>query len=79
MLFSAQPENSMKINVGSTDRWLRIALGTLLIVAAAAGWIGAWGWIGILPLATGLIRVCPAYSVAGFSTCGSAAQGGKAP
>jgi hypothetical protein len=49
-------------NVGGLDRVLRVAVGLLLIIAALAGWIGAWGWIGVLPLATGLLRTCPADS-----------------
>ncbi|WP_037300941.1 YgaP family membrane protein [Rubritepida flocculans] len=56
-------------NVGGLDRVLRIAVGLLLIVAALAGWIGVWGWIGVLPLATGLLRTCPAYSLLGVNTC----------
>jgi hypothetical protein len=56
-------------NVGGLDRVLRVAVGLLLIIAALAGWIGAWGWIGVLPLATGLLRTCPAYSLLGVNTC----------
>ncbi|MCX8132480.1 MAG: DUF2892 domain-containing protein [Roseococcus sp.] len=56
-------------NVGGLDRVLRVAVGGLLILATLAGWIGAWGWIGVLPLATGLLRTCPAYSLFGVSTC----------
>jgi len=56
-------------NVGTVDRSLRIVLGAALIVASALGYIGAWGWLGIIPLATGLFRVCPAYLPFGLSTC----------
>jgi hypothetical protein len=56
-------------NVGSTDRMARIGIGALLIVLALLGVIGAWGWIGIVPLATGFIRFCPAYTVLGMNTC----------
>jgi hypothetical protein len=59
----------MKINVGSTDRLLRIVVGLALISAAALGKIGVWGYIGVLPLLTGLLRVCPAYSLTGLNTC----------
>jgi hypothetical protein len=59
----------MKANVGSLDRGLRIVVGVALIVAAWVGVIGAWGWIGIVPLATGVLRVCPAYLPFGISTC----------
>lgn len=56
-------------NVGGIDRVLRVTVGVLLIVATATGTIGAWGWIGVLPLATGLFRFCPAYRLIGVNTC----------
>lgn len=59
----------MKSNVGGIDRILRIAAGVALIGATLAGAIGPWGWLGVVPLATGLINFCPLYSVLGFSTC----------
>ncbi|WP_374289464.1 YgaP family membrane protein [Pseudomonas fluvialis] len=62
----------MKANVGTLDRALRIAAGLLLLGLTLAGFIGVWGWIGLLPLATGLFRFCPAYPLLGISTCGRA-------
>lgn len=59
----------MTSNVGGIDRILRIALGAGLAGAAATGIVGVWGWLGIVPLATGLIGWCPAYPLLGFSTC----------
>lgn len=59
----------MKANVGKTDRTLRIVAGTALLLLAATGTIGLWGWIGIVPLATGLFRFCPAYTLLGMSSC----------
>lgn len=59
----------MKINVGGIDRILRIVIGLVLIVLAATGTVGWWGWLGVIPLATGLLRVCPAYSILGMNTC----------
>lgn len=59
----------MKVNVGSMDRALRIAAGVVLIGLAATDTIGLWGYIGILPLATGLFRFCPAYRLIGMNTC----------
>jgi hypothetical protein len=56
-------------NVGSADRLLRIALGLVLIALVFVGPKSAWGWIGIIPLATGLLRTCPAYSILGVNTC----------
>jgi len=58
----------MQCNVGSTDRVLRITVGSLLIVLSLSGVIGAWGWIGLMPLATGIFRFCPAYPLLGMNT-----------
>lgn len=59
----------MNTNVGGIDRVLRITVGLALIGATLYGAIGPWGWIGLLPLATGLVRICPAYLPFGLSTC----------
>ena len=59
----------MKNNVGGIDRVLRIAGGLVLIALAATGTVGPWGWIGVVPLATGLSGWCPAYLPFGLSTC----------
>ena len=59
----------MQANVGGIDRILRIVVGIALIVATVAGLIGAWGWIGVVPLVTGLFRFCPAYGLFGFNSC----------
>lgn len=59
----------MKTNVGGIDKIARIVVGALLILLALTGVIGAWGWIGVLPLATGLLNTCPAYSLLGINTC----------
>ena len=59
----------MTANVGTTDRVVRIVAGVALIGLAVAGTIGAWGYIGIVPLATGLFRWCPAYRLFGIDTC----------
>ncbi len=59
----------MKTNVGNVDRTLRIVAGIALIALAATGTIGAWGYIGVVPLLTGLLRSCPAYSIFGIDTC----------
>lgn len=63
----------MKANVGFVDRVIRILVGLALILMAFAGVIGAWGYIGIVPLATGLIKFCPAYTLLGINTQGQAA------
>ncbi|NCS65029.1 MAG: DUF2892 domain-containing protein [Hydrogenophilales bacterium CG03_land_8_20_14_0_80_62_28] len=59
----------MKLNVGGIDRILRIVLGAALIAWAALLGGPAWAWIGIVPLATGLIKFCPLYSILGMNTC----------
>lgn len=59
----------MKLNVGGLDRVLRIVAGAALIGLTVAGTIGAWGWIGVVPLATGLIGFCPIYPLLGLNTC----------
>ena len=58
-----------KTNVGGIDRVLRIVVGLVLIVLAAMGTIGVWGYIGVVPLLTGLVRTCPAYGLLGVNTC----------
>lgn len=59
----------MKSNVGGIDRALRIVGGLVLIALALTGTIGAWGWIGAVPLFTGLAGFCPVYPLLGVSTC----------
>ena len=59
----------MTRNVGTIDRAIRIVIGIALIAAAATGTIGLWGYVGIVPLATGLIGWCPPYAIFGINTC----------
>lgn len=59
----------MKANVGSIDRILRVLVGLALIGLTLTGTIGLWGWLGVVPLATGLIGWCPPYALLGISTC----------
>ncbi len=59
----------MTPNVGTIDRFIRIVAGIALIALAALGKIGPWGYIGIVPLATGIFRFCPAYRLMGMTTC----------
>ncbi len=60
----------MQANVGTLDRIARIVVGLALIGLTLAGVIGVWGWIGVVPLATGIFRFCPAYPLLGINTCG---------
>lgn len=59
----------MKHNVGTIDRILRIVAGIVLILLAATGTVGWWGWLGVIPLLTGIVRTCPAYTLLGVKTC----------
>lgn len=59
----------MKLNVGGVDRGVRIVAGLALIGLAATNTVGWWGWLGIVPLATGAIGWCPPYAIFGINTC----------
>ena len=59
----------MKLNVGGLDRVLRIVAGVTLVGLAATGTVGAWGWIGVVPLLTGAVGFCPVYPLLGMNTC----------
>lgn len=64
----------MKANVGGIDRIMRIVVGLVLMGLAYQGAIGAWGWIGIVPLATGIFSFCPVYGILGIKTCKTDSQ-----
>jgi len=59
----------MNANVGGIDKILRIVVGIVLVSLAALGIVGIWGWIGVVPLLTGLFGRCPLYPLLGISTC----------
>lgn len=56
-------------NVGTLDRALRVGAGVVLLGLSIMGMIGPWGFLGIVPLITGLVGNCPVYSVFGLKTC----------
>ena len=58
----------MKSNVGGIDKIIRILAGVALIAWALMGG-PVWAWIGVVPLATGLLGWCPAYTLLGMNTC----------
>lgn len=60
----------MKLNVGGIDRILRIVVGAALVGATVIGMLPVWGWIGVIPLATGLVGFCPLYPLVGVNTRG---------
>jgi len=58
----------MKKNAGSIDRGIRIVAGTG-IIAAGVYYQNYWGAVGLIPLITGMIGWCPAYTLFGLSSC----------
>lgn len=56
-------------NVGGIDRTMRIVVGLVLIALVFVGPKTPWGWIGLVPLLTGLLRTCPLYSLIGLNSC----------
>ncbi len=58
----------LKRNEGNLDRIMRVVLGLVLISLVFIGPMTAWGWVGLVPLITGLVGSCPIYSILGLST-----------
>ena len=56
-------------NEGTVDRVLRVVAGAALLSLVFVGPETPWGWIGLVPLVTGLVGNCPVYSLLGISTC----------
>ncbi len=56
-------------NVGTVDRVLRVVVGLLLIALVFWGPQTNWGWLGLIPLISGLVGTCPVYRMLGLSTC----------
>jgi hypothetical protein len=59
----------MNTNIGTADRNARVIIGMVLIAAAVFGFIGMWGFIGVVAVITGLVRYCPAYKLLGYTSC----------
>ena len=59
----------MKVNESGIERVIRIAVGITLLSLVVIGPQTLWGLIGIIPLITGLVGICPLYSILGISTC----------
>lgn len=66
----------MTTNIGNIERGVRVAAGLLLIALAATGTVGWWGWLGLVPLATGVVGWCPPYAILGINTCKTRSPGG---
>jgi len=58
----------MKANVGGTDKTIRIILGIVLLALVFVGPKTPWGWIGLIPLLTGLFNFCPAWALLKINT-----------
>jgi len=58
----------MKQNVGGVDKIIRIVVGVALITLTAMGKLPVWGWIGVVPLVTGLVGWCPVYTPMGINS-----------
>ncbi|KCZ91021.1 hypothetical protein HJA_00745 [Hyphomonas jannaschiana VP2] len=59
----------LKTNEGTIDRVLRVLVGLALIAIVFVGPQTPWGWIGLVPLLTGLAGTCPVYTILGIRTC----------
>ncbi len=59
----------MRTNEGTLDRAVRVAAGVSLIALAATNTVGPWGYIGIVPVLTGAVGLCPLYTLLGINTC----------
>jgi cadmium resistance protein CadD (predicted permease) len=59
----------MTTNEGTVDRVVRVIAGLVILSLAFIGPKTAWGYVGLIPIATGLLGYCPAYSLFGINTC----------
>ncbi|MHA7816505.1 MAG: YgaP family membrane protein [Pseudohaliea sp.] len=59
----------MQRNEGTLDRAVRVIAGLGILSLAFVGPQTPWGWLGLVPLVTGLVGICPAYSLLGIRTC----------
>ena len=64
----------MKVNEGAVDRAGRVVLGLALLGLVFFGPHTPWGWVGLVPLATGVVGVCPLYAPFRLSTCARKAR-----
>jgi hypothetical protein len=67
--FVKRRHKMFKNNVGTMDRTFRILLGLVLIGMVFFGPQTPWGWVGLVPLLTGLFKTCPIYSLFGINSC----------
>lgn len=58
-------------NEGKFDRGLRVIVGAALISIVFVGPETPWGWVGLVPLITGIVGNCPMYTLFGVDTLGA--------
>ncbi len=56
-------------NVHPAERAARVLLGLGALSLAFVGPKTPWAYLGLVPLVTGLLGSCPAYTLFGISTC----------
>jgi len=56
-------------NEGTADRIIRVVIGLGLLSIVFVGPQTPWGWIGVVPLLTGIMGFCPLYRLVGVNTC----------
>ena len=61
----------MKTNEGGLDRAIRVIAGLAILSLVFVGPHTPWGYLGLVPLATGIVGFCPAYALLGIDTCGA--------
>jgi len=59
----------LRTNEGNIDRLIRVVVGLGLLALVFLGPETAWGWLGLIPLLTGLFGFCPLYRMLGVDTC----------
>jgi hypothetical protein len=59
----------MKKNVNNIERVVRVVIGAAIVSLVFVGPQSPWGWLGLVPIATGLLGWCPPYAMLGISTC----------
>ena len=59
----------MSTNENNIDRAIRILFGAVLVSLVFFGPQSPWGWLGLIPIVTGLVGFCPLYRLVGIDTC----------
>lgn len=71
--------NLLPRNEHNVERILRVLIGVGVLSLAFIGPATPWGWLGLIPIATGLVGSCPLYTLFGFSTCPLKTTNGATP